>query len=379
MSQMNPSTCTIAGIEMGHHAACLPAMVEWETGVLKAEKAPDLVCSFRPNKIKSPSGRELFVQAEDKVFKAEENSATKNFHSFIAIRNTNTNKIRLFLAENLIAKKLNQQDQTVLGSESNISSRFRSMQDLKRAFGSKRSKRMAEQQERMRMNLNQLNDSINEAIMEKQVTVEEVNIHTAADLYKDILPPCNRNAEKVEDVYRLENLIDDSELDDYQELAESVQNASSEELTENCSRFFTDVLGLLPKPATDRQIKVLLYADTLVQLAELKPLTNKGMKQICPSARILQKIKDAYTHNSQKVLSRIMQDKIICHIFILLLLICNYKIFFSFLNNCSNIFRNKQSLLRIIGATPFLKNNDNVFMLRLPLPSLPTGAMKIRR
>lgn len=90
---------------------------------------------------------------------------------------------------------------------------FSAVRTLKTQFGSKRTKLMAQQEERMRLNTTNTTKSLEEAVAE--MDVDETNLETTVDSNEAAAyqPPINRDANTVDEVYDLYSLVPEAVLD----------------------------------------------------------------------------------------------------------------------------------------------------------------------
>ncbi|CAD6217859.1 GSCOCG00011397001-RA-CDS [Cotesia congregata] len=122
-------------------------------------------------------------------------------YPMLAIHNKKTGKIKLIQAERwlvfpttkkqLISNKNNEDNQNNL---------------LNKEFGSKKVKRRTIQNSKMQVSIDAVQDQLAETVSQIEVDQDDLKVETIDDKFSS-LPPCNRTASVVHEVYNLEDII----------------------------------------------------------------------------------------------------------------------------------------------------------------------------
>ncbi|NXS52119.1 RPA49 polymerase, partial [Brachypteracias leptosomus] len=161
-----------------------------------------------------------------------------------------------------------------------------------------------------------------------------------------LLPPCNEDAEKPENVYKFEDILSPAEYEALQVPAAVFVNITAEEISKkaeeqsHCS-FVLEELKLLPadEKSRDHKARCLWFLDTLIKFSHLRVIKKKYlMGPGCPHiiSRKLMKNFTSMTYNNGSVRNLIpssMKSKITAYVIALALHISNFQIDLTVLQN----------------------------------------------
>ncbi|XP_069668742.1 uncharacterized protein Polr1E isoform X2 [Periplaneta americana] len=320
------------------------------------------------------TGERVLAMAEDSehVFSGPALSdETKIVQRLLAIRNKKTNKIRLVPVESFhltpkthVEKPasisvVTQEDKLTLGIK----------------FGSKQRQRIIENSIRMRVDENMLKDQLSQVI--DGVSEEKYEIPPTPDVSNNpYLPPANRNANTIEEVYNLHDFVSAEELTSLQEQAIQIMKDSKNFKKEDFSPFFWHCISKISDTGNSKQLLerfcLLLYADNLIKFLRTNmKLLRRQRFMICPySEDISKKIMDTFSFDTPSGRTRpnSLKDKGICHLIVLGLLLSNANLDLEPLcKSLSVSVQRLQHFSRLIGAVS--SKGSSVIQLRLPLPS----------
>nr|CAD7452528.1 unnamed protein product [Timema tahoe] len=201
--------------------------------VLKKERLPPVIVSFEHGKLMPPETSKL----RSGVYRDKNNArkrvvavATRSLlytgvqapwnsdmcRTFVGVRNKKTNKMRLLEAEYFQLSPAITLENCPIPQPKGyvIDTGDTKHAQLNKSFGSKNSKRRAEQQERTRMQLDNLKDQLNETSATVEVSKEDLSFSTLAgdDILVQYLPPFNEVASVVDRVYELNRILTEEEL-----------------------------------------------------------------------------------------------------------------------------------------------------------------------
>ncbi|CAN0303771.1 unnamed protein product [Bubo scandiacus] len=206
-----------------------------------------------------------------------------------------------------------------------------------------------------------------------------------------ILPLCNEDADKPEDVYKFEDILSPAEYEALQAPAAAFVNITAEEIAKktedksHCS-FVLEELKFLPtdEKSRDHKARCLWFLDTLIKFSYLKVIKKKyPMGPECPHiiSRKLMKNFTSLTYNNgsvQNLISASMKTKITAYVIALALHINNFQTDLTVLQNdmklqesrMTDIARAMRLKISKVKGLPGLENDHNhrLGTLSLPLP-----------
>ena len=346
--------------------------------------------------------------------------------TFVAIRNKKTNKIKLIEVNDitlgavikpppssnpiLIEEEMKRND-ALLGNNDALDDpdsekkkiekdRMATNKNLVREFGQKKGKRIYEQNDRMQIDSDILNDKLSRAAMTvNQSSLETSSLSTTSDPV-ELTPPCNRNATRVEQVYTLENgILNEGEIakllsaatslaEEYSTI-DQIKNGMQKSLNGNkqFSELFGKILMQEHKEEKSRKLAVAMYMEAIINFIGLKPREfGKGPRamQYFVPIELRQKVFRLFT-NEQDCVVPTTRDRAICYVIVLALINNNYCIEFSDLTSSIRVKADQlKKLVKVTGARfqTDMPTQKIYVVLKLPLdmfdPSTAVKKMKKR-
>lgn len=341
-----------------------PIIVNFQNGELKENETENMMsCLYSDERC----GETVLALSNGKiVYKGYRPSLDKEpMCTMLAIHKKRTGTIKLVRAERwdvapVLDRNLNY-DQSL---------EIDKIATLNKQFGSKKVKRRTELHEKMRISGESVKDLLEKTV--SNIQVEKVNESDNEEpLSNPILPPCNRDAKNVEDVYDINDIVPTDVLKTlYNVDMETVEND-----IEGKSKFFMQALEAVKRHSNPEEKKAaLLYIEAVLSWLKL-PI--KGAKkygtEVCPfSTQVNEYVIEKYSVNNVngRLRPNSMKDRGIVHCMILALAICNYsldlEIFASEIGGRISL-KKLSEFARTIGAVPS-KDNKKIVVLKLPLP-----------
>lgn len=338
--------------EIYSKSECYPLIAHFQNGY-PTDSFADQVCEVLEHKINGKMW--LASEINNLVYSGEECEETLG-KTFILLRNRKSGKVRILEAGNvevkpLIQSKIEKQelDTTYI--------------DLGRRFGSKRHKKILEQNEKLKVNENvvmeQLKD-VSQNVSVDQLDISSYNQVNVEDLY---IPPCNREANKIEDVYMMTAILPS---EDYEQIFSELDTSDYK------PSLFPYIKEIFNDKWSKEQTVLAVYASVLLTLH------NTTMKEInlkkfvaSPHSPTLDKIvmRDFFTYSSRgRVRSVQYKDKCICHAIVLLFLVNDYKIDIpSFCKYTKLSEKTASAKICVAGGWPTKQGTKKVAILKLPL------------
>ncbi|KAI4494840.1 hypothetical protein M0804_001041 [Polistes exclamans] len=355
-----------------------PIIVHFQNGQLADEETENISCGLFHDKQKDK--KLLAVSCRQMVYKGyKPDDKQQLMHTMLLLHNKRTGKVRLVEAERWSVNAV--LDKQVIDNNKNTSDEKIVL--LNKQFGSKKAKRKTEQYERMKINVNAVKDDLEKTVSNIEINKEDLEMPTADDIITDIhLPPCNRDATNVQDVYNLNDIIPENKLEFLNETAKKIIKC----VPTGKSKYFMYIIrSLKSDPDYIKKVSILLYMDAVSKWLNIpiKDARKRGAC-ICPeSEEVNSHIVDSYSLqvNGARLRPASMKDKAITHCLILGLIISDYVINIELLATMlqSRIGIKKLSnLSRILGMVP-CKNDKNSYTLKLPLPKQISMVKKTKR
>lgn len=358
-----------------------PILVNFQNGKLNDSEAAQLECGFFHDK--KENRKVLAVSNGRVVYKGYKPDPDKQMtQTYIAIHNKNTGKIRMIQTERwnlvpvldrLVMKEHDETDQAKIVR-------------LNKLFGSKKSIRKTELYERMQINVESMKDQLKQSAENAQINVADLTTNNE-DTSNFILPPCDRSANNVEDVYSVYDIVPKDALKTLHEKARMLTQENA--VADGNTQFFTNVLSQLRNVRKGyKKIAILMYIEAVATWLSV-PMKDAKRKSIdiCPISSVINlHIIDAYSVQTANGRQRptIMRDKAIVHCMILALSILEYQLNLTMFTNLFNFrisIKKLVLLARMLGAVTS-KTDKNVVELKLPLPppiSLTKKAAGVKR
>lgn len=331
----------------------------------------------------------LNITTPNMSYHNSQDQVPKYHNTFIAIRNKKTGKTRLIEANGavmvptvsapatlnpLLLEPDTKKDQT-------WQEKRESGKHLIKAFGQAKGQRFYEQQDRMKVEADQVEDKVARAAG----GVTEDKLAAAAPVVEIVIvPPTNREAKRKEDVFNLNDLLTVSEQDSLADAAETVLSEynSATELDRGVKERIFSPLGvklLSDCLASSGDIRgksaIILYLEAIIKFTKLRPGEFKkgyrSLQSFIPLG-VKKKVWDLFTTgpNNNRCLSPEVQDRAVCYIITLALLATNYKLDLSLLTESIRTRLDKlKKLITMLGASMHADSftQQNSVVLRLPL------------
>ncbi|XP_015176579.1 PREDICTED: DNA-directed RNA polymerase I subunit RPA49-like isoform X2 [Polistes dominula] len=355
-----------------------PIIVQFQNGQLADEETENISCGLFHDKQKDK--KLLAVSCRQMVYKGyKPDDKQQLMNTMLLLHNKRTGKVRLVEAERWSVNAV--LDKQVLDNDKHTSDE--KMVLLNKKFGSKKAKRKTEQYEKMKVNVDAVKDDLEKTVANIKIDKEDLKTPTTDEIITDIhIPPCNRDACNVEDVYNLNDIVPENILETLNEASNKIIQC----VPTGKSKYFMYIIrSLKSDPDYIKKVSILLYMDAVSKWLNIpiKDVKKRGAS-ICPeSEEINSHIIDTYSiqSNGGRLRPASMKDKAIIHCLILGLIISNYVINIELLATMlqSRIGIKKLSnLSRIVGMVP-CKNDKNSYTLKLPLPKQISMVKKGRR
>lgn len=349
-----------------------PIIVNFQNGELKDEEANKMSCGlfYDPKKQKTL----LALSNGQIVYRGYKPDTSQDLmRTMLVLHNRKTGKVRLVQVERWQVNAVLEKPVT----EDNKGAENDKVVMLNRQFGSKKAKRKIEQYERMKINVDTVKEQLEEMVSNVEVDRADLAMELTEndDITNTALPPCNRDATMVTDVYNAYDIIPEQKLETLYTKAKEILDDGDSEF-EGKTKFFVRTLKQLKSdPDNVKKTALLLYIQAVMTWLNL-PLkdTKKRGIVVCPSSSdINTHILDTYSIKSNNGRQRpnSVKDKAVIHCMILALIICNFVLDIELY---ATIFTHRiglkklMHLARIIGALPN-KEDKKLVTLKIPLPA----------
>lgn len=264
---------------------------------------------------------------------------------------------------------------------------------LTEAFGSKWKKSALEKQQRNRVDEETMKDQLAAEIhhgrkLAKSQEQNKSTVDTEAGL--EVIPPCNRDAEQAEHVYKLSDILSDADMGALQTPA-TVFFDSTQDIVKQWrgkqvyAEYILDHVSDMPMDTELRwqRSKCLMYLHYMIHLYKLSPKQLKDKNPFlenCPDI-----IKAKLQENFTKIVGKFrcmpsrQKDRLAAYILTLCLLIDELSLDLTHIMKDVGIERQKLfTVLKALGCkiNKKMKNNEAVYYARLKLPlDVPTKTL----
>lgn len=342
-----------------------PIIVNFQNGELKDDEAKKMSCGLFYDKQKDKTL--LALSNGQIVYKGYKPDTQQQLtQTMLVLHNKRTGKIRLVQAERWSVSPVLHKPLT----DNNKNTEDDKIALLNKEFGSKKVKRKTEQFERMKININAVKEDLEKTV--SNIEISKTDLETLIPEDDNInLPPCNRDASHVKDVYDINDIVPEEKLKTLYEVAANINNQ-----TDGKSKFFTHALRVLKSdPENVKKVAILLYIEAVAKwlntpIREIK----KRSLDVCPhSAEINSYITEMYSlpSSSGRLRPTTMKDKALIHCIILGLIVSDFildlELFATVLSNRVGL-KKLLDISRIVLAVP-RKDNRKTVTLQLPLPN----------
>ncbi|XP_008196560.2 DNA-directed RNA polymerase I subunit RPA49 [Tribolium castaneum] len=297
---------------------------------------------------------------------------------FLLISNRRTGKVRLVAVDSVILSPQFPEKNRGSISEKNVNS----VNKLHKAFGSKKIKRITEQRERMKMNIDDVREQLEQTVAGIEIDDSGPLIVERAENDSAYRPPVHRDAESREEVYILNEIVPLKILNSLEKETREIfdSDLDSTELAPMVREKFAQMQNSSSPDV--QKCELLLYLDYLIKFISkpARSITKKFV--ICPtSQQVNVHILDHFTVSSNTGRTRpvSMRDKTVCYILVIAMIAFDYEVDLEQLAKVIKIGVKKlQEMGRILAFSPHLKNK-NAMTLKIPLPAAVTSSSSNKR
>lgn len=309
--------------------------------------------------------RKTAVAALDGLLYASEENIDNLLKTVLLIRDKSTGKVRLIESNTADMKPILQINTKVLQDTSLL--------ELSRKFGSKKQKKQMEQKEKFKVKTEIVTEqmlNITENISEEKL---DMTLYTKSDSEEIYIPPINRAADKVEEVYEISKILTDEQFD-------KIQSEISEK--DYKSEIHPNILPLISKTTSQHDIILSLYASALIKMYStlFKELSKKTFV-VCEISSTLNEIvltNFTISVGGKRTRPNTMKDKALCHALVFILIINKFKLKLDDFAAMAKLTAATATLkARAVGAHVTLSGDKKIIQLKLPLNS--TSGFKRRK
>lgn len=289
--------------------AVYPLIVNFQNGYTTDEFTSKNCEVFQQNS----GGKTIATEICDLLYSGTEQ--TEDFgHTMILARNKTTGKVRLIEVGCAELKPVlkNNLDSVTLDTSS---------LELSRKFGSKKQKKMMEQREKFKVNKQTVSDQMHNVTVNIAEDQLDLSSYLKADSDNFYIPPINRSATKVTEVYDIYKILTKEQYDKiYSEIEEK-------DYTADMVPWLSSVVS--SKNMSKEHTVLALFANCLYKLyTTMTKEISKKMFVVCPHSVTLNDIiLNNFTSMSNNRRNRSLQlkDKSLCHMIVFLLIIHDFR------------------------------------------------------
>lgn len=331
---------------------CYPLIAHFQNGY-PSDNFADQECTILENKISNKKW--LASEINDILYTGEECEENLG-QTFILARNRTTGKVRLIEAGTI-------ELQPMMKSKLEKSELETSYIDLGRKFGSKRHKKVLEQNERLKINEEVVMEQLKDVSQNVSIDQLDLSSYNKSDAEEFYIPPINREAHKLEDVYMLSAILSPQQ---YDTIFTELDN------TDYKSGLFPYVKDIFSSDWSKQETVIAVYVSTLLSLI-CKTMKEIGAKKFvaCPYSPTLDKVilQQFFTYKgTSRFRPAPYKDKTICYAIVLLFLINNYKIdVASFCKSCRLVEKTASTKISMTGGWLTKQGTKKIAVLKLPL------------
>ena len=348
-----------------------PIIVNFQNGELKDEEAKKMSTGlfYDPKKQKTM----VALSNGQIVYRGYKPDTSQDLmRTMLVLHNRKTGKVRLVQVERW-------QVNAVLGkpiADNKKSADDENIATLNKQFGSKKAKRITEQYERMKINVDSVKEQLEQTVSNVEVDRADLSMQLPENEYitNTALPHCNRDATNVTDVYNAFDIVPESTLKTLYERAAELMNSDVNDFEGKAKFFAWSLKRLKSDPDNIKKAALLIYIHAVVTWLNM-PIRDakKRHVDVCPSSeQVNAHVMDTYSiqSNTGRLRPSSVKDKAVIHCMILALIICNFVLDIELF---ATIFTHRMGLkkltdlARIIGALPN-KEDKKLVTLKVPLP-----------
>ncbi|XP_072946992.1 uncharacterized protein Polr1E [Epargyreus clarus] len=283
----------------------------------------------------------------------------KNVATYIVARNKITGKVRIIESCNIEMKP-----ELECGTDEVDYVQETNNLELSRKFGSKKQKQQMEQREKLKVNVETVTEQmmkVTEQVKEEQVDLAPYLSNDADDFY---IPPIDRTAERVEDVYDISKILTD---DEFERIHSQLDGKD----------YTSDMIPWLQSMVTKKSLSskhtvLAVYANSLLKLYNTvaRDISKKTFTACTFSTTLNEIILKNFTSQSNGKLLRPgpYRDKSLCYAMVLILLINGLKFELDGFCQAMKLTANNASMkVRTTGASVITSSGKKVVQLKLPL------------
>ncbi|CAG5001578.1 unnamed protein product [Parnassius apollo] len=339
-----------------------PMIVNFQNGYITNEFRPTECMLFQNEKSESIT---VATDINKFIYSGEEEKEVLG-KTLILARNKITGKVRLIEVGTVELKPVLKVDldATQLLESSNL--------ELSRKFGSKKQKQQVEQREKLKVNVQIVNEQMQNVT--KDITEDTLDLSSYDKINSDdfYIPPINRDADKPELIYELDKILKEEEFEKiYSEL-------EGKDFTVDMPVW---IKNMVATKQNSKHIVLAVYATALFKLYStmVREITKKTFT-VCEYSPTLNDIVLAnfiLITNEKRSRPTPYKDKALCHAIVFLLLINNLSLDMEALCQGVKLTPNTvSSKLRVTGASVLTVGNKKVVQLKLPLRTKTTFRRK---
>ncbi|KAF5288481.1 hypothetical protein FQA39_LY15410 [Lamprigera yunnana] len=360
------STCVITSVDYDEDAV-KPVIVNFENGPIEPGQEKNLSCRLYTNEQKEL----LVAAATENMLYSGAVKPKDMYNTFIAVTNKKKTKMRLIAVDTATLAPRFTESNIVNQMVDNVDSS--NVSQLNKVFGSKKAKRIAEQKERMKVDIEMVKEELKETVKDIKIEQKDLEVLKVNENELGYLPHINRDAKSVEDIYNVNDIVSSNVLSTMSNASEKILGEEAE-LDPDTSDFVKCHIQNIMKsdgPNKMERVQLLLYIDSMFKfLAKpAKQLTTKALK-LCPYSDMVQdKILDNYTTRSgrNRLRPNSMRDKCICAILVLSIIACRYSLDLELISKeLKQSLKKMKEISKVLG---FHVNKDTA-SLSLPLPPI---------
>lgn len=335
-------------------ASVNPILFTFQNGYTN-ESFEDVECKLFSNQI---SKRKHAASTIGDILYAgdEESDATNN--TFLLVRNKVTNKVRVIECTSIeLRPQLKDSFKTAELQDA-------SFLELSRKFGSKKQRQKVESRHKLKIDVDTVTNQMKSVKETVKVNTSDVSSYTESNLADAYIPPINRDATSVDDIFEIDKILTDEQ---FEKISGEIESKDLD------SELLPIVTNTLSNGSGGIKNKVLaLYANSLLGMYNTltRELTKKSFV-ICQSSSTLNEI---VLHNfmqeikGRRCRSTQLRDKALCHAIVFLLLMGNYLVPLTELSQAVKISpKTVITKVKAIGAHIKQSGQNKMIELKLPL------------
>ncbi|XP_039289426.1 uncharacterized protein LOC111054186 [Nilaparvata lugens] len=291
--------------------------------------------------------------------------------TLLLIRNKNTNKIRIVATDRLVVSNIVNHDEKLASRK--VKDDTVSQQEVALIFGSKKAQRQAVLSQRLQINQDIVKNKLETSVAD--ITIHADDLNSSKDATSELLPPCNTEAKKVEEVYNLADIIPEDVLEGLDETASQVVERPPSKPDNEFSNFFVTCITSSPSLLkSTKHLKCLLYVDCLSRFFTIptRDMKTENLYKMCPYSKYVRNyITNTFSQLQKKSRLRpvTMRDKAAAQSLVILMIVFQYKMPIQLFQLAFPLY--KANRLQDFGrALRFSSTTSQNWTLKLPLPSV---------